>query len=617
MSPTRAAHWYNELETSFPNLHYVFATLVSSPYYKVPVDSPILHPDDDAESLHRKQRNMLFALLGLIRTRNRNLLRHWAIVEPLALWFKGYRQPNNARSNGTSATLNTCWQGIEAIRSRCLPTFQEKLQCEPRCHGAFDNFNMVTSKQTTAEGKSAITHIGTSSLVKEDRPYILPVGTKMSSPLGTKFRVVGCTDHSDTRVLVIGQVENDSLPEGTEIADRALIEEGFLYPEVGWLILDMPGFTARPPVTLLGQVVPPPLRAWVKSSLSDAEIAMGQERGFTTHEDDEAVSLSTLRMQRIQQMCQRLVQMRSQAFRYQHRKKESEQALNDYVWTPETPSPPKLVEYGATTKSFLNFIDDVSVELQRANTFQHDLVSWVNPRRGSPVDRMFSFEIAPYCETKMDGMKKVFYRLGEYFQLFTMDKDGQVHCCKNWDKRKIHLCVDGLSSRNWRLLKIAIAKKLTTMGSFKSIMPLLLAYDRFTCQHDYLHENRFHKQDVIWRTKYGCFLQAFQVHLGSRKLTGNPVKKNMQGHELFLFVVEQAIRTRRFDCFLSSCNEKAFAIEGSKLERLRKLDELFNEYCKYWETCPDEPTRVCALFLKDMDSYHRGVDATKKEIPGC
>ena len=133
----------------------------------------------------------------------------------------------------------------------------------------------------------------------------------------------------------------------------------------------------------------------------------------------------------------------------------------------------------------------------------------VNPKWRTP-DKIFCWGIIPCCETSHEGKMKVFYKLGEVFQLFVVDKDvTNVWALPNWNKLCIHLCVDGLSLRNFRFLRLNLIKKLTNLTSAKFVLPLLECWSRFTCIHDYFHETRLHCRDLIWRTYYGSFLQNF------------------------------------------------------------------------------------------------------------
>ena len=47
---------------------------------------------------------------------------------------------------------------------------------------------------------------------------------------------------------------------------------GFLYPEIGWDVLNVPGQSPMPPVTYWNQEVLPPMNGWVKSVATYADI---------------------------------------------------------------------------------------------------------------------------------------------------------------------------------------------------------------------------------------------------------------------------------------------------------------------------------------------------------
>ena len=158
---------------------------------------------------------------------------------------------------------------------------------------------------------------------------------------------------------------------------------------------------------------------------------------------------------------------------------------------------------------------------------------------------MFVWGIEPYNETSHEGMRKVFYKLGQNLQMFKVDEDTfQCRQLPNANKRRIHFCVDQLSARNFRHLTIELTKKLTELSGSKIILPILETLSQFTCTHDHLHEIRMHRNDAIYRTHYGGFLQPFQCHLRQKGITGN-VDKNMQKHEKFLMLVDNSHRRLR------------------------------------------------------------------------
>ena len=114
----------------------------------------------------------------------------------------------------------------------------------------------------------------------------------------------------------------------------------------------------------------------------------------------------------------------------------------------------------------------------------------------------------------------------------------------------------------------------------EDVVALLVALRRCTMQMDYLHETRMHRQDCIWKSKYGSFLQAFQCHLGWKRIAGDPAKRNMQGHELFLLIIYRALRTHRFSCWLQSCCDDDFETndDGTPRDGLIDIDEIYHAY---------------------------------------
>ena len=146
----------------------------------------------------------------------------------------------------------------------------------------------------------------------------------------------------------------------------------------------------------------------------------------------------------------------------------------------------------------------------------------------------------------------VYAVMGEAFEMFAPDATRRMHLLPNAKSRRIDLCVDALSSRNFRFLKYDLTRKAAKIGGAAFVTAMIEALKQFTVQHDYLHEIRIHQQDAIWKSKYGCFLQAFQIELGHKRTLGTPAKTNMQGHESFLLLVHTTMRILLFERFLQS-----------------------------------------------------------------
>jgi hypothetical protein len=169
-------------------------------------------------------------------------------------------------------------------------------------------------------------------------------------------------------------------------------------------------------------------------------------------------------------------------------------------------------------RQFVEAMSLASAEVHRARNFETDLVSHLNENAKS-VDQMFVFSMSSHCEGTHDGMLRVFTDMAKSLRMIDVDEGegksganrlGKSSLLPNTKKRKIHLCVDQLSAKMFRHLKLNLTKKLTELGSGEYVEPLLEALEQFTVQHDYLHEHRMHRQDVIWKQFYGCVLQAFR-----------------------------------------------------------------------------------------------------------
>ena len=126
----------------------------------------------------------------------------------------------------------------------------------------------------------------------------------------------------------------------------------------------------------------------------------------------------------------------------------------------------------------------------------------LNPKAGT-IDQMMAFPISQHCETSHEGMKKVFAEMGVAFRMFTVAEDGSTMLHPNAKRRKTNLHVDGLSARNFRKLPFNLTRKLTEMGTSKYVMAVIESLTRITVQQDCFHETRMHRQDCIWRSKYG------------------------------------------------------------------------------------------------------------------
>eukprot|EP00956_Cyclotella_meneghiniana_P031332 scaffold81936_cov56-Cyclotella_meneghiniana.AAC.3 len=557
--------------------------------------------------MKKKNRQILYLFYGLIRTHSSWLMKYWAIVEPLGCYYKGHQQPGSKSFGGSfSASLPTAWGALETIYKEEFLSFMSSLEEETTLTGAFDNYQKVIPKKDITAFKSAITHVGTSHFLKMNKPIPYPIDTVIRSPAGVHFRVTHC-DYDDSGKYIVkgivswveqgpGESENLAIP-----SEQQLIADGFMLPKTGWTVVWMPGFQPRPSLEYHNQVVPPPRRAWIKKGTTDVQVAFGQDRMLCEPLASNSESLSSERMHRIHCLARRILDFRTHANYLS--KQSTDTGLN-----------PIQNKFVSATKL-------ASKEMDRCSKFEADLVQHINPNVDK-VDKMFAFPLSPHCETSHEGMLKVYAELGQSYRMFNIEDTstptGAVGRCSltpTTKKRKINLCVDALSAKMFRALLLNLTKKLTELGSHQYVEPLLDALEQFTVQHDYLHEHRMHRQDVIWRQFYGCVLQAFQAEMRYLRINGDCVKSGLQAHEGFLKVVNTALKRHRFNRFIAYCSEQDFVCgEDESVESmLVRMDQCFVEYCSQWDDSEDEPSRLCNNLLKMLEAYFRCVHSVKKQ----
>jgi hypothetical protein len=101
---------YNRFKLEFPFLHLVMYSVVETRYFRE--SGGVI----EASELLPKQRMILFLFYGLIRARSQKLLTHWAIVDPLAHFYRGNSQPGSKSISGSFVShLNTGLSALEKI----------------------------------------------------------------------------------------------------------------------------------------------------------------------------------------------------------------------------------------------------------------------------------------------------------------------------------------------------------------------------------------------------------------------------------------------------------------------------------------------------------------------
>ena len=444
-----------------------------------------------------------------------------------------------------------------------------------------------------------MTLTGTAYALKKDRPYELPVGTKMKSRDGITFSVTSCTLQNEYHYAVTGSCLDTDVPDELQTT-VSRIQLGFTWPDVEFEVVDMPGFVDPAPLTHVNQVVDPPLRAWIHSHATDAGVVYRGERRFCLFNEPNAVSLSSKRMQGMHIMSRNVCRLHQHAEMLKRSKTEA-------VDMDVGKSP-----YDIKTDAFLDMAHELRSEIDHAQKFESDLVKHINPQAGK-VDLFFVFPLSPHEEVSYKGMKMVFKDVAESFQLIRCDNEGRTSLLTNAGNRRLSLLFDQLTAKNWRGLEYQFTKQLTQMGTGKSINAVLKSLKQFTTQHDYRHEVRMHWQDAVYRVYYGGYLRAIQIqmHIGYKGITGEPSRTMMQTHEQLLRVNYIALDDYRTEMFIEPADITLFqrVATESNVDLLERIESAHTNYCQSLQRSDDEPTRMIATHMKVMESYWRSVHA--------
>ena len=182
---------YNTFKQQFPLLHNTFNTIISSKHFD---DSKM---DCEATTMHKKQRMIFFLCLASIRAKSSHKIRYYAIIEPLALFYKGHQQPSSKTLSGSfTTTIETALKIVDMLYNEVYPSFAAELESEPVQVGAGDNWQRVLPCKNQYTHKSAIVHNGTSYYLKKVVNIEIPAGSNVISSTGLKFKVLRSTPHA-------------------------------------------------------------------------------------------------------------------------------------------------------------------------------------------------------------------------------------------------------------------------------------------------------------------------------------------------------------------------------------------------------------------------------------
>ena len=89
----------------------------------------------------------------------------------------------------------------------------------------------------------------------------------------------------------------------------------------------------------------------------------------------------------------------------------------------------------------------------------------------------------------------------------------------------------------------------------------------------------------------------------------------MQEHELLFYLVEKTLHRLRFNHFIAISEAAVFVKKDDKTpqQHLLQVDLAFVTFYSDWEMSKDEPSRVCALFLKHIESYLRCIHRVRRQ----
>ena len=86
-------------------------------------------------------------------------------------------------------------------------------------------------------------------------------------------------------------------------------------------------------------------------------------------------------------------------------------------------------------------------------------------------------------------------------------------------------------------------------------------------------------------------------------------KNNMQSHEIFLILIYEPMRIHWFNCFL---RDQIIVMGSEPPDNIMAMEAIYIDYCDVLLVCSDEPSQVCALFMKETEAYLRCLHCCKK-----
>ena len=176
---------------------------------------------------------------------------------------------------------------------------------------------------------------------------------------------------------------------------------------------------------------------------------MNRSRQWQSPDVDDAVAFTPKRHQRLLIQSRRIIDMATHMHFIRKRQERKQSECDSYIVDDKaTETAPQPIVFDARTLAFIGVLEKSSSDIDTATKYQTDVVTLMNPKAGT-TDMVFAFPIIPFDETSHDGMKMVFEKIMEALQFVENDGNGRFKSLPNAGKRKVHFCVDGLSSRNY------------------------------------------------------------------------------------------------------------------------------------------------------------------------
>ena len=578
-------------------------------------------PQEDLNSskknglLHKKEKACLEYFLAMIRIRSQKQLSYWAMLSPLAHHCKGYLQPGTKNPLlGVGCNIKTAWHKMDKIFEECTPARMALIKRQLTITLVFDNWQRMINKLWQDQGKSSVYQRGTAFFVKQDKAFSLPVGTVMESSSGLLFTVTSCTEIDPYTYMIIGElVPFPVIADKKDSYDAMLSEvrviavEGFMWPRIGWSVSSIPGLEKCQDIRYgMDQHIPAPLGATVGHDVLSDDILtskreLGAAVGITTRIIPTAEGHSLfVRAQQLNELDGYAEYLKTH---YASDNEVTQQIEEEGAQSTTQPIINPVPRNKIKDDLFLGIMKDSSKQMHYVRTFERDILNVINPQR-KVQDKFHFFPICPREETSTKGMLLTSATLNESLGLLDKLPSGGFGLDVNAMKRKVAMHGDALSCITHTNSKIAIAKKGTVPGNERLVNDLLGAHSRIDMQKGLFHQ-LMHQCAVVYIKYYGGFMQPMQVALAKKRVKGDPVKSHFQDHDKHQMELYHAARRFRFAMFIESLTvedlEHDRSLEGGK--PLLSLEGKMKQFCEDFETSDHEPSRVVALYLKDVSSY--------------